>query len=102
MTEPEPAFPGNAGTVLPAFLTLVIAQLRRRRLQVGISDVHALRQALQAGFGLSSRDELCELCVALWAKSPTEVQVVRTEFVKLDDARPPRGLDDSRTSRRPG
>jgi uncharacterized protein with von Willebrand factor type A (vWA) domain len=85
MTESEPAVLRDAGTALPAFVTLIVGQLRRRGLQVGVSDVHALRLALRAGFGLSSRDELCELCAALWAKSPTEVEVVRAAFANLDE-----------------
>jgi hypothetical protein len=64
----------------------VVAQLRRRRVQVGIADVHALRLALRAGSGLSSRDELRELCVHLWAKSPTEAEVIRAAFGNLADA----------------
>src|SRR6266571_3744850 len=79
MTEPGPSS-------LPAFLLPVVAQLRRRRIQVGIADLHALRLALRAGFGLSSRDELRELCVALWAKSPAEAEVVRAAFANLADA----------------
>jgi hypothetical protein len=68
---------------VPAFLLPVIARLRRRRLQVGIADVHALRLALRAGFGLASRDALRELCVSLWAKSPAEARVVRAAFANV-------------------
>lgn len=77
MSDPRP---------LPPFLMPVVAQLRRRRVQVGIADVHALRLALRAGFGLSSRDELRELCVHLWAKSPAEAEVVRAAFANLAGA----------------
>lgn len=77
MSDPSP---------LPGFLTPVVAQLRRRRVQVGIADMQALRLALHAGFGLSSRDELRELCVHLWAKSPAEAAVVRAAFANLADA----------------
>jgi uncharacterized protein with von Willebrand factor type A (vWA) domain len=70
----------------------IVAQLRRRQIYVGISDVQALRLALRAGLGLSSRDELRELCVALWAKSPVEAEVVRAAFARLD------GLADWRLS----
>ena len=45
----------------------------------------ALRVALRAGFGLSSRDELRELCVSLWAKSPVEAEIVRAAFARLDN-----------------
>ena len=69
---------------LPPYLMPVIAQLRRRRIQVGIGDVQALQLALRTGFGLSSRDELRELCVALWAKSAAEVAIVRAAFAGLE------------------
>lgn len=68
---------------LPPFLMEIVRQLRRRRLQVGIGDCHALRCALTAGFGLSSTDELRELCVALWAKSPMEAEIVRAAFARV-------------------
>jgi len=70
---------------IPSYLMPIVAQLRRRQIYVGIGDVQALRLALRAGFGLSSRDELRELCVALWAKSPVEAEVVRAAFARLDD-----------------
>jgi uncharacterized protein with von Willebrand factor type A (vWA) domain len=70
---------------IPSFLWAIVGQVRRRRLQVGIGDVQALRLALCAGFGLSSRDELRELCVLLWAKSPADAEVVRAAFARLDD-----------------
>lgn len=70
---------------LPPFLEQLIVQLRRRRLQVGIGEVQALQVALRAGFGLSSRDELRELCVSLWAKSPVEAEIVRAAFARLDN-----------------
>ena len=75
----------TAAGPLPSFLGPLVAQLRRRQLQVGIEDVQALRLSLRAGFGLSSRDELRELCVTLWAKSPVEAQVVRAAFANLDN-----------------
>jgi uncharacterized protein with von Willebrand factor type A (vWA) domain len=68
---------------LPPFLMEIVRQLRRRRLQVGIGDCQALRSALAAGFGLSSTDELRELCVALWAKSPVEAEIVRAAFARV-------------------
>jgi uncharacterized protein len=68
---------------LPPFLMEIVRQLRRRRLQVGIGDCRALRCALTAGFGLSSTDELRELCVALWAKSPVEAEIVRAAFARV-------------------
>jgi uncharacterized protein with von Willebrand factor type A (vWA) domain len=80
--EPVPDPPA----ALPAFIPEIVAQLRRRRVQVGIADVQAVRLALRAGFGLASRDELRELCVHLWAKSPAEAEVVRAAFANLAGA----------------
>jgi uncharacterized protein len=68
---------------LPPFLLEIIRQLRRRRVQVGIGDLQALRSALAAGFGLSSADDLRRLCVALWAKSPVEAEIVRAAFARV-------------------
>lgn len=67
---------------LPTFVLEVARQLRRRRLPLGIDDYDALRQALAAGFGWSSPDELRELCVTLWAKSPAEAEIVRAAFAR--------------------
>ena len=69
---------------LPAFLWEVTRQLRRRRLPLGVDDYDALRRALAAGFGLSSHEELCRLCVTLWAKSPEEAEIVRAAFARSD------------------
>jgi len=62
---------------LPEPIAEIGRQLRRRRLPLGVDDYNALRRALAAGFGWSSREELCRLCVALWAKSPEEAEIVR-------------------------
>jgi uncharacterized protein with von Willebrand factor type A (vWA) domain len=62
---------------LPEPIAEIGRQLRRRRLPLGIDDYDALRRALAAGFGWSSYEELCRLCVALWAKSPEEAEIVR-------------------------
>jgi uncharacterized protein len=70
---------------IPSYLMPIVEQLRRRQIYVGIDDMQALRLALRAGFGLSSRDELRELCAALWAKSPAEAEVIRAAFARLDD-----------------
>jgi uncharacterized protein with von Willebrand factor type A (vWA) domain len=64
----------------PQFLWTLFEQLRRRRLPLGIEDYVALRSALRAGFGLSSRDALRDLCVRLWAKSLQEAEVVQALF----------------------
>jgi uncharacterized protein with von Willebrand factor type A (vWA) domain len=62
---------------LPDLIVQLGRQLRRRRLSLGLDDYAALRHALAAGFGWSSHEELSRLCVALWAKSPEEAEIVR-------------------------
>jgi uncharacterized protein len=74
-----------SGDTVPSYLWAIVEQLRRRRLQVGVGEVRALRLALRAGFGLSSRDELRELCVALWAKSQVEAEIVRAAFARTEN-----------------
>jgi hypothetical protein len=59
-------------------------QLRRRRFSLGIPDIEALRSALEAGFGWRSRDEFCDLTVALWAKSAREADTIRALFARLE------------------
>jgi uncharacterized protein len=59
-------------------------QLRRRRLSLGVDDYAALRRALAAGFGWSSLEELSRLCVALWAKSLQEAEIVRAAISRSD------------------
>lgn len=71
MTEPgEPHF----------FLWTLFQQLRRRGFALGLEDYEAVRSALRAGFGWSSRRELREICSALWAKSREERAVVAALF----------------------
>lgn len=74
MTEPE----------IPKFIWEVARQLRRRRLPLGIDDYDALRRGLAAGFGWSSKEDLCQLCVSLWAKSPEEADIVRAAFTRSE------------------
>jgi hypothetical protein len=70
------------GTEGPLWELLV--KLRRRRLPLGPDDYEALRQALRAGFGWSSREALCDLCCTLWAKSSRERAVITALFDQLD------------------
>lgn len=65
---------------LPDAIAEVGRELRRLRLPLGVDDYDALRRALAAGFGWSSHEELCRLCVALWASSPEEAEIVRAAF----------------------
>ena len=85
---------------LPAFVLEVGRQLQRRRLPLGIDDYDALRQALATGFGWSSPEELRELCVALWAKSPAEAEIVRGAFARNRDRL--EDWDAGRTGQRTG
>ncbi|WP_433125326.1 VWA domain-containing protein [Micromonospora sp. CA-240977] len=62
----------------------LVTRLRRRGLSLGVDDCETLRQALAAGFGLSSTGDLTELCVVLWAKSVGEREIVRAAFANVD------------------
>ena len=74
MTAPAP----------PRFVHALVLHLRRRGLPLGVDDCEALRAALSCGFGLASTADLEGLCAALWAKSPSEVDLVRAAFAQLD------------------
>lgn len=74
--------PGPAGGI-PPFLAEIVVHLRRRQIQVGIDDLRDLRNALRADFGLRSSADLRELCVALWAGSLPEAEVIRAVFASL-------------------
>jgi uncharacterized protein len=58
-------------------------ELRARRLPLGLDDYSALRRAMREGFGLNSRTALRDLCVALWAKSRQEAEIVVARFDAL-------------------
>ena len=62
------------------FLWTLFQQLRRRGFTLGPEEYEAVRSALRAGFGWSSRRELREVCSALWAKSREERAVVAALF----------------------
>jgi uncharacterized protein with von Willebrand factor type A (vWA) domain len=64
----------------PFFLWTLFQQLRRRGFALGPAEYQAVRVALREGFGWSSRHDLREVCVALWAKSPEERAVVAALF----------------------
>jgi hypothetical protein len=73
---------GPAG--MPGFLERIIRQLRRRGLQLGIDDCIAVRQALACDYGWLDSERLRELCVALWAKSASDAELVRSAFSAQD------------------
>jgi uncharacterized protein len=66
--------------VIPAFVYDLVVRLRRRGLPIGVDDCVTLRSALAAGFGLDSSDDLRDLCVALWATSPAEREMIVAAF----------------------
>lgn len=98
---------------LPPFLWELFQRLRRRGFAIGPTDYEALRQALQAGFGWSSRESLRDLCNSLWAKSRREQETLTALFEQLapdpddwhysleDDDAPDQDDDDSPTSEQP-
>lgn len=59
-------------------------RLRRRRFLLGIEDYFALKQAMAAGFGWSSREALLNLCCSLWAKSNSEREIVTALFDQIE------------------
>jgi uncharacterized protein with von Willebrand factor type A (vWA) domain len=68
------------------FLWTLFQQLRRRNFPLSPADYEALRTAMRAGFGWSSRSALRDLCCALWAKSRQEAEVVTALFAQFDEA----------------
>lgn len=62
------------------FLWTLFQQLRRRGFALGPAEYQAVRVALRKGFGWASRNDLREVCAALWAKSPEERAVVAALF----------------------
>jgi len=69
--------------MLPPFLWQLFERLRRRGFAIGPTDYEALRQALRAGFGWTSREALRDLCNALWAKSRREQETLTALFEQL-------------------
>lgn len=68
----------------PREVRKLFQQLRRRGFQLGIDDYLALRDAVWAGFGLLSRDDLRDVCCLLWAKSPREREILTALFERLE------------------
>ena len=65
------------------FIWQIFNQLLRRGFLLGIEEYEALREALWAGFGWSSRRELLAVCSALWAKSRAEQAVIAALFDQM-------------------
>lgn len=78
-----------------SFLWRLFKQLLHRQFPLGIDDYQELRTALSRGFGWSSREELRDLCCALWAKSPREQTMLMALFdqMPIADWGPPRSIE---------
>ncbi len=61
----------------------LFTSLREAGLSLGVSEYQAVLQALQAGFGITDRNSLAQLCCALWIKSPEEKRIFNHYFDKL-------------------
>lgn len=68
---------------LPPFLWQLFQRLRRRGFAIGPAEYEALRDALRAGFGWTSRQALLDLCNSLWAKSRREQETLSALFEQL-------------------
>lgn len=67
----------------PDSLWQLFQKLRQRQFPLSPDDYEALRQALRAGFGWSSRESLRDLCCTIWAKSLREREVLIALFEQL-------------------
>jgi len=61
----------------------LFSSLREAGLSLGVSEYQAVLQALQAGFGITDRNSLIQLCCALWVKSPEEKRIFNHYFNRL-------------------
>lgn len=61
----------------------LFTSLREAGLPLGVGEYQVVLQALQAGFGITDRDSLAQLCCALWIKSPEEKRILNYYFDKL-------------------
>ncbi len=66
------------------FLWTIFEQVRRRGFALGLDDYLLLWQTLRAGFGWSSRTDLCNLCCSLWAKSRQEQNILSALFKQIE------------------
>jgi uncharacterized protein with von Willebrand factor type A (vWA) domain len=62
----------------------IFNSLRQRHgLPLGVDEYLAVLRSLQAGFGMSSRQEVEQLCCVVWAKSEEESRLVRRLFEQM-------------------
>lgn len=66
-----------------AALRGVFLALRRQGLPLGVRDYLDVLRALRAGFGAGGRQQLRNLCEALWARTEEEARMVRLLFADL-------------------
>ena len=69
--------------MIPACIHSLFIALRRRGFELTLDDVETLRLALRAGFGWESRQALCALLAALWAKSRQEQALLTQLFAQV-------------------
>lgn len=62
----------------------IFNSLRQRHgLPLGVEEYLVIVRSLEAGFGISNREELEQLCCMLWAKSEEENRLIQRLFVKM-------------------
>ena len=62
----------------------IFNSLRQRHgLPLGVEEYLAVVRSLEAGFGISDRQELEQLCCMLWAKSENENRLIRRLFKEM-------------------
>lgn len=61
----------------------LFTQIREYGFNVGVGEYLVLLRALRAGFGLSGRKELRQLCTVLWVKSDEEALIFNRLFDQL-------------------
>ena len=67
---------------LPSKMLELFKRLRDRKFPLSFEDWLELEKALKAGFGLSSRESLRNLCCMLWAKSRKDQEILISLFEK--------------------
>jgi uncharacterized protein len=61
----------------------IFNSLRRHGLPLGVEEYLVVVRSLEAGFGISDRQELEQLCCILWAKSEEENHLIRRLFGEM-------------------
>ena len=67
----------------------IFNSLRQRHgLPLGVEEYLAVVRSLEAGFGISNREELEQLCCMLWAKSEQENRLIQKKLLLQDFIKP--------------